>query len=256
MWMKLSIWCALACTVMTLSGCPKNGPESTAQTAAMSKSSLAPRVPGTQDAATGVYLTLSTQPVTRSIQAGSPYAVILAGRWGSATPGSVYIQASDSSALLAIPTPAPAPTARYEYRIEAKLPASTPPGTYSGTLTVRACVDAQCVEPYPDTTRTITYSLHVTAVGEWETLQRSARHDGYVPVSVQPTRYRLAWTWTNPNEGALSPVVGDGERVFFTAMNTDSLYALQASNGAPLWRRVFTGNHPTVNPASVSNGTV
>jgi outer membrane protein assembly factor BamB len=117
---------------------------------------------------------------------------------------------------------------------------------------VRACADAQCTQPFPDTTHSIGYTLRVNAVGEWETLQRTSRHDGYVPIKVDPTRYRLAWSWQNPAGGDLSPVVTGGDLVYVAG--SPSLFALRASNGAVQWRRVF--NASRLNPPTISNGIV
>ncbi len=75
------------------------------------------------------------------------------------------------------------------------MPTATAAGLYTGTLTVRACADSLCVQPYADTTHSIGYTLKVNALGEWETLQRTSRHDGYVPVQIDAARYQQAWTY-------------------------------------------------------------
>lgn len=202
-----------------------------------------------------VTLTLATPPVTRTVRTGDRLVVMLAGNW-QAQPGTpVYIQASDSAGHFTSREPVPAGKLS-RYSIGLALPASATVGTRSGQFTVRACADALCMQPYADTMHSIGYSITATGVGEWETLQRTSRHDGYVPVAIDASSYQLAWTWQRPSPGGLSPVVTDGENVYFSEPgNLPSLYALRASDGVPQWRRVFGGAN-ALNPPTVSNGVV
>lgn len=251
--MGVSRWSALACAAVVLCGCPQSKlPQGgTAAVTTARATSAGAVIPRQDDAASGVFLTLSTRSFATTVSAGDRFSVSLQGTWGKTGAGTVYLQATDSAGLFVVPAPIPAPK-RDAYRIVVGLPVSAPPGDHAGSLSVRACVDAQCAEVYPDTTRSIEYSLRVNAVGEWETLQRNARHDGYVPIHLEPPHYSVAWTWENPVPGELSPAVTDGGMVFVSG--SPSLFALRASDGAVQWRRVFNANR--LNPPSVSNGIV
>jgi len=199
-----------------------------------------------------VTLTLATQPVSANINQGDSYGITLAGTWTNTGTSAVYLQASDDAGTFVAPAPALAPKLS-NYRIAVSLPKSTPVGVYTGTFTVRACADSLCQQVHADTTRTIGYTLKVIAVGEWETVQRNSRHDGYVPVSIDPTRYHVAWSFPHPGADSLSPVVTDDSNVYFSEPYTHSVYAKRAIDGTAQWRRVLS---PGVNPPTVSNGFV
>lgn len=250
-----SIWRAgaFALAGLALCGCPQRSPTTSTEgkTAAAQTATQGTRLVPQDDAAPGVTLSLSTRPVSADVTQGEAFAVALQGTWAKAGPGTVYLQASDSEGRFVVPAPSAAP-ARDSYRIVAQLRRETAVGTYDGTLTVRACVDPACTQVYPDTTRSVGYQVRVNAAGEWGTLQRNARHDGYVPIRLDATRLRLAWTWQNPAAGAISPAVTAGDKVFVSA--SPSLFALRAADGVAQWRRVFSANR--LNPPTVSAGVV
>ncbi|WP_460735343.1 outer membrane protein assembly factor BamB family protein [Lysobacter tyrosinilyticus] len=256
------------CASVVLAGCPQNKD-------AEKREAVAPKVGAAQIttstsptnvATSGVTLTLATRPVSAEINKGERYAVTLVGTWQNTGSGAVYLQASDSANKFVGPAPVlvanpstyrnrPAPTSTY--RITVSFPSTAAAGLYTGTLTVRACADSLCVQPYADTPHSIGYSLKVNALGEWETLQRTSRHDGYVPVQITPRGYVKAWTYQAPNAYVLSDVVTGGGNVYFAESGSSSVFAKRATDGVTQWRRVFTGtNGPRVSPPTVANGVV
>ena len=250
--MKAMRWSALVCASMVLAGCPE-GRQSERREAVASKPAVLQAVTATSlvsDTVQEVTLTLDTRPVSAEIAKGDRYGVTLSGTWQNTGTGAVYLQASDSAGTFLVPAPVLAPKLS-NYRVVVSLPASTATGVYTGTLGVRACADSQCAQPYPDTTHSIGYTLTVNALGEWETLQRTSRHDGYVPVEISAARYRMAWTWATTATGSLSPVVTSGDKIYFSEPGSASVYAKRAADGVTQWRRVFTG---AVNPPTVSDG--
>lgn len=257
--MKGIRWLALLCASVVLVGCPENkNPESraAARTASMST------VP-TADSS-GVTLTLDTMPISAETTRGDGYSVELSGNWsvGTGTAGSVFLQASDSAGTFIVPPVMPAPK-RASYDIQLTLAGSATAGNYNGTLTVRACQDSLCAQPYADTTRSITYSLKVNAVGEWETLQRNTAHDGYVPIRLNPSNFVKVWEWRRPTSGVLNAVNAvatyDG-KVFVSEdeyAGSPSVYALRASDGVAVWRRQFNMSpSPSLSPPTVTDGVV
>ena len=268
--MKAIGWSALACASVVLAGCPQNRPAETREAVASKAGTaqIATSISPSSGAISGVTLTLDTRPVSAEISKGDRYAVTLVGTWQNTGSGAVYLQASDSAAKFVTPAPVladtvstyrsrPSPTSMATYRIILSLPTATAAGLHTGTLSVRACADSLCVQPYADTTYSIGYTLKVNAFGEWETLQRTSRHDGYVPVRINPRGYVKAWTYQPPSGYVLSDVVTGSGNVYFSESGTSSVYAKRATDGVTQWRRVFTGTYgPRVSPPTVSNGIV
>ncbi|GAB3359345.1 outer membrane protein assembly factor BamB family protein [Lysobacter tyrosinilyticus] len=263
-------WSALVCASVVLAGCPQNKD-------AEEREVVAPKVSAVQIAtstspssvATGVTLTLATRPMSIEITKGDRYAITLVGTWQNTGSGAVYLQVSDNAGKFVTPAPVlastvstyrnrPSSNSAATYRIEASLPTTTAAGTHTGLLTARACADSLCVQPYVDTTHSIGYTLKVNAFGEWETLQRTSRHDGYVPVELKPRGYVKAWSFQPPNGGTISDVVTGNGNVYFSELGAHSVYAKRATDGVTQWRRVFTGIYvtPDVSPPTVSNGVV
>jgi outer membrane protein assembly factor BamB len=101
-----------------------------------------------------------------------------------------------------------------------------------------------------------------SADGDWQTHQRSPGHQGYVPISVDPTHFAYAWDWSRdpdsePN-GGINPVVTSDGKVYVSTdvySGQGVLYALNELNGSEAWRVSF-GQVPYLNPPAVHNGQV
>ena len=259
--MKAIGWSALACAVAVLVGCPQNQPAERREVVA--SAGIAPAVTSTSpasDANPGITLALNYTPVNAEINKGERYDVTLAGTWQATGTGAFYLQATDSGGRFVAPAPQLASYVsrpRGMFRITLSLPTTVAPGAYTGKFTVRACADSQCLHPYADAARSISYRLTVNELGEWETLQRTSRHDGYVPASINPGTYAKAWTYEAPSGSMLSGVVTDGGNIYFSESGSHSVYALRATDGVAQWRRVFTGNSgPRVAAPTASKGVV
>ncbi|HET6762542.1 MAG TPA: PQQ-binding-like beta-propeller repeat protein [Longimicrobiaceae bacterium] len=91
------------------------------------------------------------------------------------------------------------------------------------------------------------------ATQDWTTFQGNARHDGYVPVVVDPRVMHRAWLWAGAQTTPLNPVTtGDG-RVYVSG--GAKLWVLNLSNGSDAWAHEF-GPVNSVGPAAYANGTV
>jgi len=248
------------CASVVLAGCPQNRQAERREVTASKVGTvqIATSTTPSSGATSEVTLTLQTLPVSAEISKGDRYAVTLGGTWQNTGTGAVYLQASDSAGTFVAPAPTLVPPRPSTYRIALSLPTATAPGLYTGTLAVRACADSLCVQPYADTTHSIGYTLKVNALGEWESLQRTSRHDGYVPVQINATRYHQAWTYQGAYGDRLSAVVTGGGKVYFSEGSSSSVYAKRATDGLTQWRRVFSGTHSVsrVNPPTVSDGVV
>lgn len=262
--MKLFVWGVSACLSGLLAGCPQVELASNRDVVATGpdKARQSPAGVSQWDALSGVTLTLDTRPVNVGITHGERYAITLSGRWTRDASAAIYLQASDSAGNFLAPAITPPASKQPFYRLTMPLPPTTPAGLYTGVLSVRACADALCENPYPGTTHGIAYTVRVNALEDWGTLQGNARHDGYVPVEINPRRFQTAWTWGAPAPRWISPIVTHAGNVYFSATvpaELPSIRALRAADGAALWRHDFTapaGRDFILNPPSVSGGIV
>lgn len=213
-------------------------------------------------AAPSVSLSLTTTAVTLDVDGvASPQATI-AGTW-SATAGvttPVYIQVDDPSARFSAPAPAPATGTSFSIVVTAR--DTLADGSYAGALKVRACQDAACATPWPGAEQFANYLLRVAMPAEWSTFQGNAKHDGYVPVTLDPAKFELAWRWQRETSsepiGGINAPVAAGSRVYVTRdvyFGEGVLYALDAATGAETWRRSM-GDVPAMSPPAVSAGRV
>ncbi|MBI1825289.1 MAG: PQQ-binding-like beta-propeller repeat protein [Planctomycetes bacterium] len=103
----------------------------------------------------------------------------------------------------------------------------------------------------------------VTAAPNWPTYQANPAHTGYVPVTLDASRFALRWEkLINLNQDGLSvlnPVAAGDGKVFVSThsifYDVISLLALSAADGSTLWTKDF-GFVSSVNPPAYSNGNV
>jgi len=95
---------------------------------------------------------------------------------------------------------------------------------------------------------------------QWPMYQANPSHTGFIPVSVDPTKFALRWQ-VQIGSLPLNPVTAAGgghvfvSKIGYFDFNGPSLYALDSGSGASIWSKDF-GNVFSVNPPSYSNGTV
>ena len=95
------------------------------------------------------------------------------------------------------------------------------------------------------------------SVPDWGTYQGNAAHNGYVPVTLNPTNFSLLWQKSLSTSGLNSVVEGNGT-VFVsepTYFGTSGLQALNAATGNLSWSTAIS-NVYSVNPPAYANGTV
>lgn len=139
-------------------------------------------------------------------------------------------------------------------------------GTYTGTINLQACSSDCAYSPQlPGSPVQLPYTITVTpfvplppvptasGLPEWETYQGNAGHTGFVPVTLDPSRFALRWTWSLPAgaSGVLSPVTAGSGKVVIVASGYFSnayLFALNEADGSIAWRHdfgsIFAVNHP------------
>ncbi len=92
------------------------------------------------------------------------------------------------------------------------------------------------------------------AHADWPALHGNAQHTGFVPAELRAP-FRLAWAVEFDGERlgtAMEPIVANGR--VFVATHAGNLYALQATNGEPLWR--FAGEAPFLQSPAAAAGLV
>jgi hypothetical protein len=204
-----------------------------------------------------VTVAISSAPVAQNIDYGDAFSMSLDGTWSGSNLGAsaVYLQVADSGGTFSTPAVQAAPAnGTFHYALDTI--ANVQAGDRTGTLTVRACMDQACAQQYTNASASLGYRLQVAAVGEWETVQRDATHNGYVPIRLDPTRFAKAWEWTFPQDATaadsfiLRPVTGPGA-VYVVAGNLDinevmygvSAFSLDANTGAVKWTYRLLENH-------------
>ena len=190
--MRLSRMCLVVSTLV-LAGCGGGGGSRSGSGPGVTPP---PTPPPTPTATVAVNIT--TPAIDTSIGPSDTYGVEVNGTWNATNLGSgeVYLQVSDSAGTFAVPAIQQA-TGNTTFRY-ALMPASTgTAGMRNGTITIRACKDSTCSQPYTGASGSVDYRLTIDSdvVGNWETLQGSAAHDGYAPMRVDPTKLAQIWEW-------------------------------------------------------------
>jgi outer membrane protein assembly factor BamB len=103
----------------------------------------------------------------------------------------------------------------------------------------------------------VSFSEYVGASHQWPMYQANPAHTGFIPVSLDPTKFALRWE-KKLGSLALNPVTAAGGRVFVSQGGWNSsagLYALDSGSGDTLWNMSFDDVY-SVNPPSYSDGKV
>lgn len=178
---------------------------------------------------------------------------------------SLYLGVASPASVFS-PNPLVTSLGNGRYSVLLRTAPSLAAGDYYGEITLRLCRETPCIRAIPGGMVTVPYSIRiqgpVTDVPDWQTHQGTASHTGYVPLTLNPSRFAYAWEWRRSTSGvlgAINPVVTSGGRVFVTDDeyfgSLTSLYALNESDGSQAWRQDFI-NFPALNPPAVANGIV
>lgn len=148
--------------------------------------------------------------------------------------------------------------------------------TVSGTLRMQLCMDPSCSSEYANSPALLPYTLTIlpetnftvlqplAGAGDWKTFQGNAGHTGYVPVTLDPSKFNRRWKWTVPATDPaatltqISPVVAANDRVYFVMsgyFRPSSAYALNEADRFVQWRYDF-GSIFAVNPPAVAGDKV
>lgn len=158
------------------------------------------------------------------------------------------------------------------YTATIQISPSLPVGDHQGNIEVKLCQDFVCSSQHPGSPSLLPYSLNIISmtnltplsklagVNNWETYQANGAHTGYIPVTLDASKFNPRWLWKNPiAETSVSPVVTANDVVYtsvsgFFASNS-ALYAINESDKSSKWQHDFGGIF-TLNPPAVTNGKV
>jgi outer membrane protein assembly factor BamB len=145
-------------------------------------------------------------------------------------------------------------------------------GHYTGSFDVRVCATADCSQEYPGSPVHLPYDFQIGVVpnltplaavaglGDWETLQRNAAHTGYVPLTLDASKFTTRWRWVGAEWlMTVSPPVAANDAVLFSysgySATSQRLYSLNEQDGSVRWMHDF-GSVFAVNPPAVSGDAV
>jgi outer membrane protein assembly factor BamB len=150
---------------------------------------------------------------------------------------------------------------------------SLPQGRHQGRLEVHLCQDKACAMEHSGSPWYLPYDFQIIPstnltpltrwdqVPDWETFQGNAAHSGYVPVTLDSSRFSPRWHWTAPADtGELSPLVVANGLLYLTSSGQYSsgspprLFALRERDSERQWQLDFTVSD--INPPAVSGGKV
>ena len=177
-----------------------------------------------------VTVAITSPAINASITQGDPYSATVSGTWSATNLGSgaVYLQVSDSANTFTLPAIQTA-AANGTFSYSLPLASGLATGERIGTITVKACKDANCASAHTGTSGSIGYQITINRVPDWETFQANAAHNGFVPIQIDATKIAKAWEWK-------APAIPDTSFVYVGMLVTggDSIYSLltrEAANG-------------------------
>ena len=202
-------------------------------------------------------------PVTASIAAGESLSAVLEGTWQASNlpaGGAVHLKVDDPTGTFANPAVEPAPAGgSFRYALAPKGVLLS--GEHTGQLEITACRDAACAQTWGTPVR-VDFSISITTLGEWETLNRDSTHASFVPTEFDPTRLSIAWEWDAPEvSGAVEryitrPATTSGSLVVISGgtipdgTQRNTMFALNELDGSPRWSRRVADGITAVAPGS------
>jgi PQQ-like domain len=229
-------------------------------------------------------LTLSPSTLTGSFVAGSPFPFNFVLQ---ATPapdvnvgGSLYVTVSDPTGTFSSAASFGYLDPSKPYQILQLQAVSTlSPGTYTGTIKLNVCSDSACSNPVLGSPMSIPFNVTITTppantglttltpwqgVSGWTTYQGNGSHTGFVPATLDPTKFAYRWIWQAPssvaNATTLSTLTVEGGTLYVNSGSV--LYALKEYDDSSIWNHDFSnivfvqGIISSLNPPAVSGANV
>ena len=196
-----------------------------------------------------------------TLAVGDDFRLQLQAQWTATgqAPAQVYLQVRDTKDSFELPA---IRSVSGSWSVDLPLRSALPAGVRDGQLEVRACRDSVCADPFAGTAAALPYRLTLAAVENWTTHQGGNSHRGYLPIRLEPTKFRQVWTWQRPRSsepiGGINAVVTMSGMVFVTTdiyFGEAVLHALDEADGKTVWMRSL-GQMPAFGPPAVSTDRV
>jgi hypothetical protein len=192
--------------------------------------------------------------------------------------GTLFVNASDKAGVIGQQVGVTAGTDG-SYVLALETVTDTPPGHYTGDITLKLCADQACATPQAVPSMTVPYDVTVLGSGtawpgdrltaltpwsdvaDWTTFQGNAGHTGYVPVEIKPEQLLPRWkmgalSQNNNYYSTYTATLVAANGIFYAAGN-NQLKARKEYDGSTVWSYdVSSMTYPSVNPPSVANGVV
>ncbi len=211
-----------------------------------------------------VGVAITSPALVESVDLGDNFRTAVSGTWTATHLGTnkVYLQVSDNAGTFATPAPQLVVGGGSTFDFPLGLVQGLATAPRSGLFTVRACRDAMCIQPYKDAIASIGYQLQIMRIDEWETHQRNAAHDGYVPITLDPSKFAKAWEWKYvPASGSVNSInavaTSNGSVYVSTGayFTEGRMYSLNEDTGQLRWNVSF-GVQPGLNPPAYHDGRI
>lgn len=170
------------------------------------------------------------------------------------------------------------PTKNY-LLLQTQVVSAIAPGAYTGNVQLTICNDAACQYPVVGSPVTVPFNVTIApapantgltpltalpGVAGWATYQGNDSHTGFVPATLDSTKFAFRWLWSSPSTAAdakaLSTLTVAGGQVYIDSGSV--LYALKEFDNSTLWSHdfsdiVYAGTFTAVlNPPAVSGANV
>ena len=252
---------AVAFLLGALSACGGGTPDTAVEQA---------RAPTDQTAAANGQLAMAAKvpsgatPISASLNAGDQVVVsstVTTQSRGKGTPIPSGLEAIALAGSASIAT-----QGAQQYLVSFTTSPTLAPGIHQGSFTVKFCVkflknSSACQAFAQGLDIQVPYTINVAGApanisGEWNTFQRDAKHTGYVPVTLDTSKFSKIWEWTDPAGGRITAAtIADGrvavsQDKYFAEQST---YVLNKSSGIQLWSHNF-GYVFGLNPPAMKDG--
>lgn len=250
-------WTAVA--ALALSAC--GGGEDAADTSANHATNADTLRAQAPQAASQASLTASPGSIDLQLTSGATAVAELALQYAGPAPNRVQLVVEGGVPTAFAPKPVIESQGQGRFTVRLSTAEGLAEGRYNGELKLAACHDAKCKHPTRTARLVVPFGITVAPKSDWQTHQGNAAHTGYVPVTLDASRFQFAWEWRRAPGGvigAINAVVSEGGKVFVTEddyFSNVSMHALNEADGTPAWRHDF-GRMPGLNPPAVANGTV
>lgn len=140
-------------------------------------------------------------------------------------------------------------------------------GHHTGKVELHLCRDANCGSEYPGSPVFLPYDVEVrngenltplsawSGVPDWGTYHGNNAQTGYVPVTLDVSKFSQRWRWSAAGNSQLTAATIANGKVYVGAGS--KLYALSERDASVVWSRDFTTpEYLTVSAPAVANGKV